>query len=72
MFVGMLIGSFGETACRPNKSRMAALMGGESLAQAVTIRVSSGQEGIEFRKSIRESARSPKPGNVSITSRNGS
>ena len=37
-------------------ARTAALSGAGSLAQAVTIRVRSGQEGIEFRESIRESS----------------
>ena len=35
---------------------IAALSGAGSLAQALTIRVRSGQEGIEFRESIRESS----------------
>ncbi len=37
-------------------ARIAALSGAGSFAQAVTIRVKSGQEGIEFRESIRESS----------------
>jgi hypothetical protein len=37
-------------------ARTAALSGAGSFAQAVTIRVRSGQEGIEFRESIRESS----------------
>ena len=35
---------------------MAALSGAESFAQAVTTWVKSGQDGIEFRESIRESS----------------
>jgi len=37
-------------------ARTAALSGAGSFVQAVTIRVRSGQEGIEFRESIRESS----------------
>jgi hypothetical protein len=37
-------------------ARTAALSGAGSFAQAVTIRVRSGQERIEFRESIRESS----------------
>ena len=36
-------------------ARTAALSGAGSFAQSVTIRVRSGQEGIEIRESIRES-----------------
>ena len=37
-------------------ARIAALSGAGSFAQAVTIRAKSGQDGIGFRESIRESA----------------
>ena len=37
-------------------ARIAALSGAGSFAQTVTIRVRSGQGGIEFRESIRESS----------------
>ena len=37
-------------------ARTAALSGAGGFSQAVTIRVRSGQEGIEFRASIRESS----------------
>ncbi len=37
-------------------ARIAALSGAGSFSQAVTIRAKSGQDGIGFRESIRESA----------------
>ena len=45
-----------ESVAVRTRARTAALSGAESFAQAVTIRVRSGQDGIEFRESIRESS----------------